>query len=38
VAPALLDAAFDTSPRDLRRNAIPIMPLGFRAYRVRDRR
>ena len=27
VAPALLDAAFDTSPRDLRRNAIPIRGL-----------
>jgi Sodium/hydrogen exchanger family len=25
VAPALLDAAFDTSPRDLRRNAIPCV-------------
>ena len=24
VAPALLDAAFDTSPRELRRNALPI--------------
>ena len=24
VAPALLDAAFDTSPRDLRRNTIPV--------------
>src|SRR6202045_4468354 len=28
VAPALLDAAFDTSPRDLRRNAIPIPSLA----------
>src|SRR5216684_5996548 len=28
VAPALLDAAFDTSPRDLRRNAIPIASLA----------
>src|ERR1700757_2715177 len=28
VAPALLDAAFDTSPRALRRNAIPIASLA----------
>src|SRR3977135_3012603 len=28
VAPALLDAAFHTSPRDLRRNAIPIASLA----------
>jgi monovalent cation/hydrogen antiporter len=28
VAPALLDAAFDTSPRDLRSNAIPIAALA----------
>jgi Na+/H+ antiporter len=28
VAPALLDAAFDTSPRALRRNAIPIVSLA----------
>jgi CPA1 family monovalent cation:H+ antiporter len=28
VAPALLDAAFDTSPRDLHRNAIPIASLA----------
>jgi CPA1 family monovalent cation:H+ antiporter len=28
VAPALLDAAFDTSPRDLRRNALPIASLA----------
>jgi monovalent cation/hydrogen antiporter len=28
VAPALLDAAFDTSTRDLRRNAIPIASLA----------
>jgi monovalent cation/hydrogen antiporter len=28
VAPALLDSAFDTSPRDLRRNAIPIAVLA----------
>src|SRR5262245_41155526 len=28
VAPALLDAAFDTSPRDLRRNAWPIVSLA----------
>jgi monovalent cation/hydrogen antiporter len=28
VAPALLDAAFDTSPRDLRRNAFPIASLA----------
>src|SRR3979411_1572494 len=28
VAPALLDAAFDPSPRDLRRNAIPIASLA----------
>jgi monovalent cation/hydrogen antiporter len=28
VAPALLDAAFDTSPRDLRRNAIPVASLA----------
>src|SRR6266852_8674484 len=28
VAPALLDAAFDTSPRDLKRNAIPIASLA----------
>src|SRR5436190_8630143 len=27
VAPALLDAAFDTSPRDLRRNVIPLASL-----------
>jgi CPA1 family monovalent cation:H+ antiporter len=27
VAPVLLDAAFDTSPRDLRRNAIPLASL-----------
>ena len=28
IAPALLDAAFDTSPRDLRRNVIPIASLA----------
>jgi monovalent cation/hydrogen antiporter len=28
VAPALLDAAFDTSPRDLRSNAIPIASMA----------
>ena len=28
VAPALLDAAFDTSPRDLRRNAVPIASMA----------
>src|SRR6476660_2104057 len=28
LAPALLDAAFDTSPRALRRNAIPIVSLA----------
>jgi monovalent cation/hydrogen antiporter len=28
VAPALLDSAFDTSPRDLRRNVIPIAALA----------
>ena len=28
VAPALLDAAFDTSPRDLRRNVVPIASLA----------
>src|ERR1700704_4682925 len=28
VAPALLDAAFDTSPRELRRNALPIASLA----------
>src|SRR5205807_2571362 len=28
VAPVLLDAAFDTSPRDLRRNVIPLMAVG----------
>jgi monovalent cation/hydrogen antiporter len=28
VAPALLDSAFDTSPRDLRRNAVPIAVLA----------
>jgi monovalent cation/hydrogen antiporter len=28
IAPALLDAAFDTSPRDLRRNWIPIASLA----------
>jgi Na+/H+ antiporter len=28
VAPALLDSAFDTSPRDLRRNAIPVASLA----------
>jgi CPA1 family monovalent cation:H+ antiporter len=28
VAPALLDAAFDTSPRDLRSNAIPIAAMA----------
>src|SRR5258707_2202181 len=33
VAPALLDAAFDTSPRDLRRNAIPIASLAVIAVR-----
>src|SRR5437867_9816698 len=27
VAPVLLDAAFDTSPRDLRRNVIPLASL-----------
>src|SRR5207245_733454 len=27
VAPVLLDAAFDTSPRDLRRNVIPLVSL-----------
>src|SRR5205809_2417669 len=29
VAPALLDAAFDTSPRELRRNALPIASLAI---------
>jgi Na+/H+ antiporter len=28
VAPALLDSAFDTSPRELRRNAIPVASLA----------
>src|SRR6266550_2905162 len=28
IAPALLDAAFDTSPRDLARNVIPIASLA----------
>src|SRR6266404_4789683 len=28
VAPVLLHAAFDTSPRDLRRNGIPLAALG----------
>src|SRR5213078_4012894 len=28
VAPALLDAAFDTSPRELRRNVIPVASLA----------
>jgi monovalent cation/hydrogen antiporter len=28
VAPALLDSAFDTSPRDLRRNLVPILTLA----------
>ena len=28
VAPALLDAAFDTSPQELRRNAIPVVSLA----------
>src|SRR6476659_4879457 len=28
VAPALLDAAFDTSPRDLARNMVPIVSLA----------
>lgn len=31
VAPALLDAAFDTSPRDLRRNAVPIASMAVLA-------
>ena len=29
IAPALLDAAFDTSPRDLRRNWIPIASRSY---------
>src|SRR6476620_4295962 len=29
VAPVLSDAAFDTSPRDLRRNVIPLVSLVF---------
>src|SRR3989442_567421 len=33
VAPVLLDAAFDTSPRDLRRNVIPLPSLTGRAPR-----
>jgi len=28
VAPALLDAAFDTSPQELRRNALPVISLA----------
>src|SRR5258705_1005239 len=28
VAPALLDAAFDTSPQELRRNALPVVSLA----------
>src|SRR5712691_13187106 len=28
VAPALLDSAFDTSPRELRRNVIPVASLA----------
>src|SRR6266576_4178547 len=34
VAPALLDAAFDTSPRDLRRNAIPLTSLAIVAVLI----
>jgi monovalent cation/hydrogen antiporter len=29
IAPVLLDAAFDTSPRDLKRNAFPLLSLVF---------
>jgi len=29
VAPVLVDSAFDTSPRDLRRNLIPLLSLVF---------
>lgn len=34
VAPVLLDAAFDSSPRDLKRNALPIAFLGVAAVGV----
>ena len=33
VAPALLDAAFDTSPRGLRDNAIPVASMAIRRWR-----
>ena len=33
VAPILLDAAFDSSPRDLRRNWLPVSSLVFIAVR-----
>src|SRR5213079_1129818 len=31
VAPALLDAAYDASPRDLRRNLVPVISLALGA-------
>src|SRR5262249_15079132 len=34
VAPVLLDAAFDTSPRDLKRNAVPLTSLAVVAVLV----
>src|SRR5437667_6713606 len=34
VAPVLLDAAFDTSPRDLKRNALPLTSLAVVAVMV----
>jgi monovalent cation/hydrogen antiporter len=34
VAPVLVDAAFDTSPRDLRRNALPLTSLAVVAVMV----
>ncbi|MBV8744621.1 MAG: cation:proton antiporter, partial [Xanthobacteraceae bacterium] len=34
IAPALLDAAFDTSPRDLARNVVPIISLAVLAVIV----
>src|SRR6476619_6143967 len=34
VAPALLDAAFDTSPQELRRNALPVVSLAVFAVVV----
>src|SRR5437660_844847 len=34
VAPVLLDAAFDTSPRDLKRNALPLTSLAIVAVLI----